>query len=65
MIARKVYECYLSGDHLTDAQIEQGIKHFQQLNDLSVEAGPAFSLAAREACRVANYLLDIQAARRR
>lgn len=62
--ASKVYDKYIKGDNLSDAEIAAGIEHFRMLSTLALQAGPVFKLASNEANRVAIALEGFQQARK-
>lgn len=58
---RSIYEKFTIGEHLTNAELEEGFNHFNQLANLLNISGPVFHLASVEANRVAgefNIFLD-------
>ena len=59
-----VYERFCLGEHLTMGELELGLAHFNQLSKALYESGPAFSLAAKEAARVAEGLQSYLVSRR-
>jgi hypothetical protein len=61
----QIYEKFINGDPLTNDDLAIGISGFDTLAAIARQAGPAFSLAAREATRVVIALEDFEAARKR
>lgn len=61
----QIYDKFINGDPLTKDDLAVGIAGFDTLATIARQAGPAFSLAAREATRVANTLEDYWDARQR
>lgn len=49
---RPVYDKFIDGSPLTDEDLEEGIKFFQDLTDKLSCLGPVFQLSANEARRV-------------
>lgn len=49
---KKVHEKVLNGDSLTDQEVLEGRKFFEQLSNDLHKAGPAFMIAQSEASRV-------------
>lgn len=60
-----IYNKFINGDALSDAELNVGINHFTKLADALVTCGPVFKLAANEAIRVSQRLLDFRNARQR
>jgi len=61
----RIYEKFINGDPLTNDDIAIGISGFDTLASIARQAGPAFSLTAREATRVVIALEDFEASRKR
>lgn len=62
-VARDVYDKVLNGDPIGDEELIQAKFFFEDLAAKLVVLGPVFRLAANEATRVHNQLLDFSVAR--
>lgn len=49
---RQIYEAYINGDTLDDAELLDGVKAFKGAAAALVKLGPTFSLAFKEATNV-------------
>lgn len=65
LFPKDVYDKFLKGSSLTDVEVNYGARYFNELGDMLVPCGPAFSLAAKEAHRVGRALEEFQIARKR
>ena len=61
---RIIYEKYVNGDSLTDAEVSEGVEFYRDLDEKLSLCGPVFHLAAVEACRVYIGLKGFQTARK-
>lgn len=62
---QEIYEKFCNGDRLSDDDLNVGYIHFLSLETLLRRSGPAFSLAAKEAGRVASALNEFKESRNR
>lgn len=60
---KDIYDKYVNGDKLSDAELLLGFNHFTDLGKKLALSGPVFLLAAREANRISSSLEDIINAR--
>ena len=49
----EIYEKFVAGDNLTTLELKAGLAHFDKAAELLLQMGPVFTLAFREANRVA------------
>jgi hypothetical protein len=61
---RHIYVKVQKGDPLTDEEVDEGVKFFEDLDRRLIQLGPEFHLAWNEAARVARTLRSYQKARR-
>jgi hypothetical protein len=59
----KIYEKYIQGESLSDAEISFGVDYYSDLANKLFKCGPAFSIAFVEANRIYMRLEDMQIAR--
>ena len=60
---RVIYEKVTHGDPITDQEIDEGIKFFDDLNKKLMTLGPVFRLSSTEVNRVLTLLKDFKRAR--
>ena len=60
---RLIYEKYINGDSLTDAEVSYGAAFYGDLADGLILCGPTFRLAFKEAAQVYDALEGFQKAR--
>jgi hypothetical protein len=58
-----IYRKKCDGDHLTDEEVERGLRFFGDLGAMLVKVGPVFSLAATEATRIWQELSHVKDSR--
>jgi hypothetical protein len=63
--ADKIYEKWVDGDSLSNAELKYGIEFYEELSRKLSACGPAFRLAFKEANQVYLGLCDYQDARKR
>lgn len=63
-VIETIYNKFQAGDALTDADLDAGIEHFNNMSDMLWKSGPVFRLCAQEAIRVADRLQGFRNARR-
>ena len=63
--AKKIYQKYLDGDSLTNAEIDYGVEFFTDLADKLIQCGERFALAFHEARRMQTNFEGFQQARKR
>lgn len=56
MDSRTVYDKVINGSPLTDAEVYEGVEHFQRLETDLEQLGPVFRLSAGEVRRVRQQL---------
>lgn len=59
----EIYEKMISGDPLSDSEVNEGVEFFTKLADDLYKCGPAFRLTANEANRVSYTMRQFQRAR--
>lgn len=65
MRMRRIYETFLLGDPLSDAELQEGITFFGELSHLASQVGPTYKLVARDAAATAATMSDYMEARKR